>query len=585
MKIFKDLWWFFKQEKRAYLIGIIALVTVSVLALIPARLIGLTVDAIASQTLSATRLGVIVAILIGAAVLMYGLRYVWRTHIFGSSLRLERQLRNRLFKHLTNMSGDFFQKHRTGDLMAHATNDLKSIQQVAGVGILTLADSVLTGGMVIVTMATLINWKLTVIALLPMPLIALSSQFLGKRLHISFRNAQSAFSQMNDYAQETIGGTKVTKTFGQEAAETTHFERQIDDVRHKNVVVARLDSAFDPAINIIVAMSYVLTLIGGAYLIRQAEMTVGDLVSFITYLGMLVWPMLAFGFLYNILERGSASYDRVAELMANEPAVSDRANASATTPVGDINMALTEVRYADEKIALHHIDVQLGAGETLGIVGRTGAGKTTLVQLLLRQVDDYNGSITIGGRDIKDYTLAALRQSIGYVPQDQFLFSATIRENIRFGRPEATQAEVEAVTRLTAIHDDILAFSEGYDTLVGERGVSLSGGQKQRIAIARALLMNPQLLILDDALSAVDAKTEEAIVSALRDTRADKTTIICAHRLSSVQHSEQVIVLEEGTIIEKGNHAHLMAEKGWYASIFEQQQLSATSESEVEARV
>ncbi|SLM98906.1 Lipid A export ATP-binding/permease protein MsbA [Brachybacterium faecium] len=578
MKIFKDLWWFFKQEKRAYIIGVIALVTVSLLSLIPARLIGKTVDAIADRSLTMGSFLTIIATLVVTAGIMYGLRYVWRAYIFGSSLRLERQMRNSLFKHLTNMSGSFFQKHRTGDLMAHATNDLKSIQQVAGAGILTLADSVLTGGMVIVTMATLINWKLTLIALLPMPLIAISSQFLGKKLHISFRDAQSAFSDMNDYAQETIGGTKVTKTFGQEGAEIKHFQSQTNDVRKKNVIVARLDSAFDPAINIIVALSYALTLFGGAYLIRQSEITIGDLVSFITYLGMLVWPMLAFGFLYNILERGSASYDRVAILMANEAEVTDREGAVDVTPTGDITVDVEEVRYADDKLALHNIHFKIGAGETLGIVGRTGAGKTTLVQMLLRQVNHYEGLITIGGRDIKDYTLDSLRRSIGYVPQDQFLFSTTIRENIRFGRPEATQEEVEAVTRLTAIHDDIEAFTEGYDTVVGERGVSLSGGQKQRISIARALLMNPELLILDDALSAVDAKTEEAIVSALKETRSDKTIIICAHRLSSVQHSEQILVLENGELAQSGRHAELMLSDGWYSQIFEQQQLVQASE-------
>ncbi|MPQ28428.1 ATP-binding cassette domain-containing protein [Brochothrix thermosphacta] len=578
MKIFKDLWWFFKQEKRAYIIGVIALVTVSLLSLIPARLIGKTVDAIADRSLTMGSFLTIIATLVVTAGIMYGLRYVWRAYIFGSSLRLERQMRNSLFKHLTNMSGSFFQKHRTGDLMAHATNDLKSIQQVAGAGILTLADSVLTGGMVIVTMATLINWKLTLIALLPMPLIAISSQFLGKKLHISFRDAQSAFSDMNDYAQETIGGTKVTKTFGQEGAEIKHFQSQTNDVRKKNVIVARLDSAFDPAINIIVALSYALTLFGGAYLIRQSEITIGDLVSFITYLGMLVWPMLAFGFLYNILERGSASYDRVAILMANEAEVTDREGAVDVTPTGDITVDVEEVRYADDKLALHNIHFKIGAGETLGIVGRTGAGKTTLVQMLLRQVNHYEGLITIGGRDIKDYTLDSLRRSIGYVPQDQFLFSTTIRENIRFGRPEATQEEVEAVTRLTAIHDDIEAFTEGYDTVVGERGVSLSGGQKQRISIACALLMNPELLILDDALSAVDAKTEEAIVSALKETRSDKTTIICAHRLSSVQHSEQILVLENGELAQSGRHAELMLSDGWYSQIFEQQQLVQASE-------
>lgn len=578
MKIFKDLWWFFKQEKRAYIIGVIALVTVSLLSLIPARLIGKTVDAIADRSLTMGSFLTIIATLVVTAGIMYGLRYVWRAYIFGSSLRLERQMRNSLFKHLTNMSGSFFQKHRTGDLMAHATNDLKSIQQVAGAGILTLADSVLTGGMVIVTMATLINWKLTLIALLPMPLIAISSQFLGKKLHISFRDAQSAFSDMNDYAQETIGGTKVTKTFGQEGAEIKHFQSQTNDVRKKNVIVARLDSAFDPAINIIVALSYALTLFGGAYLIRQSEITIGDLVSFITYLGMLVWPMLAFGFLYNILERGSASYDRVAILMANEAEVTDREGAVDVTPTGDITVDVEEVRYADDKLALHNIHFKIGAGETLGIVGRTGAGKTTLVQMLLRQVNHYEGLITIGGRDIKDYTLDSLRRSIGYVPQDQFLFSTTIRENIRFGRPEATQEEVEAVTRLTAIHDDIEAFTEGYDIVVGERGVSLSGGQKQRISIARALLMNPELLILDDALSAVDAKTEEAIVSALKETRSDKTTIICAHRLSSVQHSEQILVLENGELAQSGRHAELMLSDGWYSQIFEQQQLVQASE-------
>ena len=579
MSIFKKLGWFFKQEKKSYIIGVFSLMMVALVQLVPPKVIGVVVDEIVNKEIRLTKIIVWVALLIGAGLAQYLFRYIWRMHIWGSAARLEKELRTQLFHHFTKMDSIFYQKYRTGDLMAHATNDLNAIQNVAGAGILTFADSVITGGTTIIAMVLFVDWRLTLIALLPLPLLAVTSRVLGSKLHDAFRDSQAAFSAINDKTQESITGIKVIKTFGQEKEDLADFTEKIDDAIVKNKRTNFLDALFDPFITLIIGVSYVLTIIIGGRFIMEGTISLGQLVSFIAYIGMLVWPMFAIGRLFNVLERGNASYDRVNELLHEKTHIIERKDAIKTMAQGTISMKIDSFSYPkEEAVALENIQFSLQEGETLGIVGKTGAGKTTILKLLMREYDQYQGTISFGKHNIKNYTLDALMGAMGYVPQDHFLFSMTVRDNIRFAKPDLEQAAVEQAAALAFINQEIKAFPEGYDTMVGERGVSLSGGQKQRISIARALIVEPELLILDDALSAVDAKTEEAILSNLKETRQEKTTIITSHPLSSVMHAKEILVLDEGKIIERGTHPELLAQKGWYQRMWEKQQLEAKIE-------
>ncbi|MCG3088726.1 ABC transporter ATP-binding protein [Sporosarcina cyprini] len=579
MKVLVQLSWFFKQRRKQYGLGIAALVFVSLLQLLPPKIIGFIVDDITKGTLSSSELIKWLIILAAAGVLMYISRYYWRVMIFGSAVLLSRTMREKLFNHFTRMSPSFYQKRRVGDLMAHATNDINAVQQTAGMGILTLVDSISTGGFVILTMALTINWKLTVIALIPFPFMIFLTSYYGRLLRKKFRFAQEAFSSLNDKTQESISGIKVIKTFGQQKEDIQDFTELSTDVVEKNMRVAKIDALFDPTITGIFAISYILSFFFGTKFIIAGDMSIGDMVAFSTYLGLLIWPMLAFGFLFNIVERGNASYSRISELLSITPEIQDVAGAIAVRPEGDLHFDIDEFKFPeDEAPALRDVHFTLRRGETLGIVGKTGSGKTAILKLLLREFEGYKGSIVYGGHPINQYKQQSLRSSIGYVPQDHFLFSTTVAENIAFTNPKVDREKVYEAARLAYIHEDILGFAEGYETVVGERGVSLSGGQKQRISIARALIMQPELLILDDSLSAVDAKTEEAILEALKQTRTGETTIITSHRLSAIQHAHKIIVLEEGTIIEAGTHDELIALEGKYKEMYDLQQLEVLVE-------
>ncbi|MBK5471592.1 ATP-binding cassette domain-containing protein [Bacillus sp. TH19] len=579
MKVFFNLAWFFKQEKRAYIIGIIMLFGVALLELVAPRVLGIVVDEINSGTLTSEKLLNWVILLVVVGIMMYILRYLWRIMIFGSSLKLARQLRKNLYEHFTKMSPSFYQSRRTGDLMAHATNDIQAIQQTAGAGVLTLVDSLAVGGCVLVAMGFTISWKLTLLSLIPMPIVAISTNYYGTLLHRRFHKAQQSFSEINDKVQESMSGMKVIRSLGQEKEDLQAFRKKSEDVVHKNMLVARIDSLFDPTISLIVGFSFLIAICYGSLLVVRGELTVGELVTFTTYLGTLVWPMLAFGWLFNIMERGRASYDRVEKIFSQTSDVVNKENAIHAIASGDVSFAVDSFSYKkNELLNLKDIYFNLRKGETLGVVGRTGAGKTTLLKCLIREYDHFNGELKVGERDIRDLTLQGVRSAISYVPQDHFLFSASIGENIAFGKADATYKEISRAADIACIHNDIFQFPEGYDTVVGERGVSLSGGQKQRISIARALLTNAEILILDDCLSAVDAKTEETILTALKRERAEKTTIITAHRLSAIQHANLILVIDEGRVMQRGTHEQLMKENGWYKEMYESQQLEALVE-------
>lgn len=574
MSIFKKLAWYFRLEWRRYLMGVLGLLLTAIIAIVPPRIIGNMVDGIHGQTMTGRLLMIDLLWVTLAALAQYGTRYIWRNAIWGGAARLEQLLRDRLFGHFMKMDRVFYQKYRTGDLMAHATNDLEAIQRVAGGGILQFADAIITGGTTLIAMMTLIDWRLTLLAIVPFPFLALISWYLGQKIHRAFGASQAAFSRLNNKAQESISGIKVIKALGQEDADVADFDSQVDRTIQINRRVNRLDSLFDPAITLVISLSYVATIVLGGLFVNHQIITIGNLVSFISYLAMMVWPMFAVGMLFNTMERGNASYDRVMELLNQRTHIIDKSNGLQQRPTGALSYHVNRFDYPDDAGAsLKQIDFELPAGHTLGIVGRVGAGKSTIMKLILREFDTYAGEIDFGGHPIKDYALDSYLPAIGYVPQESFLFSSNIFENIRFAQPDATQEQVKAAAAKSDLAGQISKLPAGYDTEVGEEGISLSGGQRQRLAIARALLINPELLILDDALSAVDAETEAEILANLKAERANKTTIISAHRLSSVMNADEILVLDHGAVVERGTHAELMATHGWYQRMFVQQQL------------
>ena len=573
MKLLKKLSWFFKLEKWPYITGILALSLVSLLNLLPPRVIGEVIDQIASRDLTNLELAYQLFILVLSALAMYALRFVWRKYIMGTANRLGRILRYRLFEHFTRMSPSFYQTYRTGDLMAHATNDINAVVGVAGGGVMSAVDASITALVTILTMFFVLDWRLTLIAILPLPFMAWGTSLIGRKNHESFKAAQEAFSDLNNKVQESVSGIKVTKSFGYQDAETAAFASINQDVFKKNILAAKYNALFDPMVLIFVGLSYLLTLIFGGLFISQGQLTVGELVTFITYLDMLVWPLQAMGYLFNISQRGAVSYERIESLLAQESDVTEVASPIKDIKNGRLDYSIQKFAY-DDRPTLRYIHFSIEQKQTLGIVGVTGSGKTTLLRLLLREQDIQEGSIYLAGHDIRDYSLSALRSLIGYVPQDQILFATSIRDNIRFGDPSLSDEDVIAVTKLCGIYEDIMQMPDGFDTLVGERGVSLSGGQKQRLAMCRALILNPDILILDDSLSAVDAKTEHLILDNLKRERSGKTTLITAHRLSAVVHADLILVLDQGRVIESGSHQELLTQDGWYANTYQNQQLA-----------
>lgn len=577
MKLLKKLSWFFKLEKWPYITGILALSLVSLLNLLPPRVIGEVIDQIASRDLTNLELAYQLFLLVLSALAMYALRFVWRKYILGTANRLGRILRYRLFEHFTHMSPSFYQTYRTGDLMAHATNDINAVVGVAGGGVMSAVDASITALVTVLTMFFVLDWRLTLIAILPLPFMAWGTSLIGRKNHESFKAAQEAFSDLNNKVQESVSGIKVTKSFGYQDAETAAFARINQDVFKKNILAAKYNALFDPMVLIFVGLSYLLTLIFGGLFISQGQLTVGELVTFITYLDMLVWPLQAMGYLFNISQRGAVSYERIESLLAQESDVTEVASPIKDIKNGRLDYSIQKFAY-DDRPTLRDIHFSIDQGQTLGIVGVTGSGKTTLLRLLLREQDIQEGSIYLAGHDIRDYSLSALRSLIGYVPQDQILFATSIRDNIRFGNPSLSDEDVIAVTKLCGIYEDIMQMPDGFDTLVGERGVSLSGGQKQRLAMCRALILNPDILILDDSLSAVDAKTEHLILDNLKRERSGKTTLITAHRLSAVVHADLILVLDQGRVIESGSHQELLTQDGWYATTYQNQQLAESLE-------
>lgn len=579
MGLFLRLRWYFVEQWRRYAVAILMFIAVDILEMSVPWITGQVIDQVLASTLTPELLHRYVAIVIAIALAVYVMRYLWRVSLFHSSFLLAETMRQRLYNHMTLMAPRFFQQHRTGDLMARTTNDISAVEMTAGEGVLSGIDGLVTGILVIAIMMFMVSWKLTLIALLPFPAMAWYFMVLGDRLHIGFRDAQERFSDLNDYAQQSVSGIRMIRAFGREGREDADFLEIADRTAEANMRVAATDSLYDPAIFISVGSSFLLCIGMGAWLVDSGELTLGQLTSFTMYLGFLIWPMFAYGWLLNIVERGSAAYARIQQLLDAESSVTDSGTITEVARPA-IQVDISSFTFPDgHNPVLRNIHLKIKAGETLGIVGATGAGKTTLINLLLRFYDHDTCDIRIGDVPVSQLTLHALRKLIALVPQDPFLFTASIAENIALGRPDATMEEIRAAAEVAAIDRDILRFPDGYATLVGERGITLSGGQKQRLAIARALLLNAPILILDDALSAVDVETERNILVHLRKARADRTTIILCHRLSAVEHAEQIIVLSHGEVIERGTHASLLDRNGWFRQMFDYQKLEQTVES------
>lgn len=514
--------------------------------------------------------GLLVALSLIKGIFQYWMRVI----LIGISRDVEYDLRNDLFSHLVTLSSDFYARYRTGDIMARATNDLNAVRMMLGPGIMYWTETMFTAVLAIGVMLS-VDWRLTLISLIPAPLVSVAVILFGRRIHDRFEAIQKMFSDISSRVQENLSGVRVIRAYAQELAEIRKFERLNQDYVDQNIRLARLSALFMPLLQALIGLSFLIVLLAGGYQLLQHRITLGSFVMFNTYMGMLVWPMIALGWVVNLMQRGTASWGRIMELMNEKPGIRRREVAGAPTLpqiAGGLRIANVEVAYPTGR-ALKNLDLEIPAGATVAIVGHTGSGKSTLVSLIPRLLDPTEGAVYLDGVDLRDLDPEWLRRQIGYVPQETFLFSATLAENIAWGVESASEAEIARAAELAGLGPDIASFPAGFETVIGERGLTLSGGQKQRVAIARAILRNPRILILDDALSSVDTLTEERILTGLAEVMRGRTTILISHRVSTVRSASRIFVIEHGEIAEEGTHAQLIASNGYYADLYQKQLL------------
>lgn len=577
MNSFTFLFQYIKRHKYQYTAGIITLFVVDFANLFIPRLTGTITDGLTAHSLDWNGIKMCLLAIFGLGLTLALGRFLWRFFLFGASRSIEKELRNDMFRHLEKMSVEYYNEHKTGDLMTRFTSDLNAIRMAIGPAVICVFDASVMTIMVICQMMYYVNIRLTLLAIIPMLLICAGEIYYGKIMHARFRERQEAVSDLTDFVQESFSGVRVIKAFVRERSQMRAFARANRHTMDKNLNVVRLQAVVMPLLDVIIGLSSLITLVYGGYLALVGEITLGRFVAFNQYINMLVWPMLACGDAINMFSQGSASTRRIQEIFDEKPEIYDRKDVQPPDEIrGDITFShLTFIHRGHSEPTLKDINLEIPAGTTLAIIGRTGNGKSTLVNLLLRLYNTKPGMILIDGRDINTIPLKALRENIAYVPQDNFLFSDTLKANIAFGTGEEDMDAITCATSVACIHENIVSFPDGYETIVGERGVTLSGGQKQRSSIARALMKDSPILILDDSLSAVDTDTEERILKNLKENRRGKTTLLIAHRISTIQNADVIMVLEDGEAKEIGNHESLMAQNGIYRDMFEKQQLEA----------
>lgn len=585
------------RYKWHYLLGVIILMLVDLASLYIPQYTGEIIDGLAAGAFGFEDVRPLLLKILFAGLIMMTGRFGWRYFIIGASRGIEYHLRNDMFEHLETLSARYFNSHKTGDLMAHFTNDLQAVRMAVGMAVVTTFDAVVMTGMVLVKMIVYVDFRLTLLAFAPLILVAFGCYYYGVESKKRQIERQNAFSELSDKVQESLAGVRVLKAFVQEEDDFKAFEKASVNNREKNLSVVKLRAVFGPILDTITGISLLINLLIGGKMVLSGQISIGQFVAFNSYIGMLVWPMIACGDCINAFSQAAAAFQRISRIFAQKPDIVDLCRAAGTEPAnpdsseaslydlqlsGDIELKNLTFAYPDgEEPVLKNISLHIRPGEMLGILGRTGSGKSSLADLLLRVYDCEQGMLLLDGKPIGEIPLAVLHRDMAYVPQENFLFSDTLEENIAFGleeriaeHPEMRES-IHRAARDACIHDNIMDFPENYLTLVGERGVTLSGGQKQRSSIARALLKDSAVLILDDSLSAVDTDTEEQILENLMRLRQGKTTIVIAHRISTLQKADHIAVLADGELTEYGTHDELVALGGFYAHIHEKQQLEA----------
>lgn len=581
-KTLKKLFWFFKKRKKNYIIGVSILQLANFIIIFPPIIIGKAIDSIAKGTLTWNELTTYVALMIVLFSSEYICNFTWSYNVFSNSIVIDFDLRNMIMNKILSMPRPFFEKFSSGDLMSRATSDVTTISDLLGYGTMAFSDGICYLSTVIIAMGVIISWKLTFFSILPLPFLVLFSNYLGLHIHNEYTKQQEAFSTMSDVALENINGLRVVRSYVLENQSIANFEKSITDVYKKSLRTEIIADIFWPSSKIFTSLSYAIAIWYGSSLIASGQITLGELISFNIYLGFLVWPMFSIGDFINIAQRASTSIERIYEVLEEKDDVTQENEVyiNKDSPC-DLRFENYSFKYPTSSYNnLENINLFIPEGNTLGIVGKTGSGKSTLIKQILKEYEYGSGDVLLGNNPLKNIEISSLMSKIGYVPQDSVLFSKTIKENILIGKNDADDEKIKNAIFLAGLSKDISNFSEGINTLVGERGVSISGGQKQRISIARALLKEPDILILDDSLSAVDSKTQMNIIQNIRNIRKNKSTIIASHRLSLVSHAQEIIVMDNGKIVERGNHENLMKQNGWYATQYQTQQLKEDEQND-----
>jgi len=569
---------YFRESRRPIALGLLSLIVVDLVQLIIPRVIKHAVDALTAMTADSAQLAGYAASIVAMALVIGSLRYLWRRCLLGTSRRVEEGLRNRLFDHLQQLSPSYFDRVKTGDLMAHATNDIQQVRMATGMGLVALNDAVIMGAAAIGFMAY-INVTLTALVLIPMPLIVFGTRFFSRRMHRRYQAVQASFSDLTEVIRERFAGIRIIKAHAREAAESDRVRAVSADYIDENIRLARTVGLFFPLMLLLTNLSMAIVLYVGGRQVIDLTITPGDLVAFISYLGLLSWPMMALGWVTNLIQRGRASLDRIGNILATSAEIADLPGARPLRAArGEIVFEAVSFAYPNEgneppPYVLRGIDLSVRAGQILGIVGPPGSGKTTMLNLIPRLYEVTAGRLLLDGTDLRQLKVADLRRQIAFMPQEPFMFAGTIRENIAFGDPAVTPARLEEAARAAALYDTVAGFPKGFDTIVGEKGVILSGGQKQRIALARCLIGDRPVMILDDPISQVDFQTGAAVVATLRRMAGGRTIIIVSHRMSAVRFADCIITLEGGRIAEKGSHAELVRADRYYGRTSRLQQL------------